>query len=847
MDITSSASSRGPEILSNPVIIESILPALEHMNDILSLLLVSRQTYLLVNPLHPFSARKLSFAHLTHVKNRHIIEFLYRPLGGIQINSRRRLLEDGRTVTVSGGLEKGYVGAWRFLNSIDLSGTGVTTRLVKLLIAATAGGKIPGLLPDRSSDRVPTSEMEHDTYTSRTGLFSKEFESISGGAYRLLADQSLRLEKLCVTNCPLVEIGEINSFLKKILIVVTAPKRRELRLKATQQLAAAQQQQQNGGNAGAVANNAGFGAIQQNPQAHAQAQAQAQQQNEDLSTVPSPLPATVEELEEFGLPCLSLRRLELANVNGLYVDPPEKYKGKKEWQYAKECPFGRNVGGLNSIAGCLGIDVDVLFCQGAGCATSFDHSRWRLSHTDGEETHFIYDDEFDVSTLASNPGNQTENPSQAPGSGATAGTAGDSSHHNNGSRNPRKTYHYPLPRLPGERILILDDGRVFRIPRHAIPAPPAAQQPQQQNVPAPAAPAQLLTAPGLGQGQGNVLNAAGGGGGAVVGGIAGGGGGIAANNSQGWSAGQFLQDPAQYGLGVVVSTGASLSRSQQSLIQRHLLTHYGLNNQGSAMPNTSALAHISQIAGLQGIQGLTAVANVASQIITGGGAGAAGHPAAPVQQQGQPPLTPSTGTGGVLSPNSLSDTPVAGLSTATTTQPANAPGDVANANLGDGMNTALLDLMAAVQASTPPFGPTAADSNSPGGSTAPAAAGVGGFLPQIPHNHQNIFTQNNFTQQQPITQPNVHNHFHHPAPPPQQTHNQNQPAPGIGVSLGPRRRNNSPGGRTGSGATTGRPGRRIAMLDGPRGLCEGCGREVWLCENCNRYWVVTCGGCASRG
>ncbi|CUS09634.1 unnamed protein product, partial [Tuber aestivum] len=825
METASSASSRGPEILSNPVIIESILPALEHMNDILSLLLVSRQTYLLVNPLHPFSARRLSFAGLTHVENRHIIEFLYRPLGGVQINSRRRLLEDGRTVTVSGGLEKGYVGAWRFLNSIDLSGTGVTTRVVKLLIASTAGGKIPGLLPDRSSDRAPTSEMEHDTYTSRTGLFSKEFESISGGAYRLLADQSLRLEKLCVTNCPLVDIVELNSFLKKILNVVTAPKRRELRLKATQQLAAAQQQQ-NGGNAGAVANNAGFGAVQQNPQVHAQAQAQAQQQNEDLSTVPSPLPATVEELEEFGLPCLSLRRLELANVAGLYVDPPEKYKGKREWQYSKECPFGRNVGGLNSIAGCLGIDVDVLFCQGAGCATSFDHSRWRLSHTEGEETHFIYDDDFDVSTLASNSNSQTENLSQASSSSATAGMAGDGSHHGNGSRSPRKTYHYPLPRLPGERILILDDGRVFRIPRHAIPAPPAAQQPQQQqNVPVPAVPAQLLAAPGLGQGQGNTLNvgaAAAGGGGAVVGGIAGGGAGIAPNNSQGWSAGQFLQDPAQYGLGVV----------------------------GSAMPNTSALTHISQIAGLQGIQGLTAVANVASQMVAGGGIGAADDPATPGQQQGQPPLTPSPATDGVFSPNSSPATPVVGSSTATTAQPANPPADAASANPGDGMNTALLDLMAAVQASTPPFGPAVADPNSPGGGIALATAGVGEFLPQIPYNHQNIFIQNNFVQQeQPMPQANMPNHFHHPAaipPPPQQTHNQNQPAPGIGVSLGPRRRNNSPGGRAGSGAAAGRPGRRIAMLDGPRGLCEGCGREVWLCENCNRYWVVTCGGCASR-
>jgi hypothetical protein len=44
----------------------------------------------------------------------------------------------------------------------------------------------------------------------------------------------------------------------------------------------------------------------------------------------------------------------------------------------------------------------------------------------------------------------------------------------------------------------------------------------------------------------------------------------------------------------------------------------------------------------------------------------------------------------------------------------------------------------------------------------------------------------------------------------------------------------------------GRQVRRVAMLNGPRGLCEGCGRELWLCETCNTFWVLYCGGCAAR-
>ena len=131
--------------------------------------------------------------------------------------------------------------------------------------------------------------------------------------------------------------------------------------------------------------------------------------------------------------------------------------------------------------------------------------------------------------------------------------------------------------------------------------------------------------------------------------------------------------------------------------------------------------------------------------------------------------------------------------------------------------------------SSPPGGAGAATGGTPSTLSAPS---FGGSPPAAQQHHGGL-------QHTPS--------LHVPTPMMQQTHNQNQPAPGIGLSLGPRRRNNSPGGRTGSGATVGRPGRRIAMLDGPRGLCEGCGREVWLCESCNRYWVVTCGGCASRG
>lgn len=474
-------ASRGPDILTNPVILESILPELPHVSDILSLQLVSRQLYLLVQPLHPLYAREISFAHLPEVKNKDLITVLHRSLRPGP-STQRRLLSDGRTVTVGEGIGKAYVGPWRFLRSITLTGTAITGRSVKLLIAASSGGKIPGLpelLRERqtihSNGDLEILDIDHGV---TNGFFAKEFGSISPGAYRLLADQSLRLDKLCITDCPQVEITDINNFLKKILIAVTAPKRRELRLRASQQAAVvAAQHQLNGppnipppfgAPAAQAAGNAQIGAII----AQQQLQQQAPTLSEDLTSIPYPLPATVEELAEFGLPCLSLRRLEVANVGGLYVDPPERFRGKKEWNYSKDCPFGRNIGSLNSIAGCLGLDVDVLFCQGAGCATSSDNGRWRQSSPYG----FDADDFDSFDGIIPDLANSREHNPQAP---SQSGEPSVSS--NNDKGNARRSYHYPLPRLPGERILMSEDGRIFRIPRHALPN--TINQPQNLQAP----------------------------------------------------------------------------------------------------------------------------------------------------------------------------------------------------------------------------------------------------------------------------------------------------------------------------------------------------------------------------
>ncbi|KAL0638653.1 hypothetical protein Q9L58_002380 [Maublancomyces gigas] len=913
-------ASRGPDILTNPVILESILPELPHLSDILSLQLVSRQLYLLVQPLHPLYAREISLAHIPHVRNKDLVTVLHRSLRPGP-STQRRLLADGRTVTVGEGMGKAYVGPWRFLRVITLTGTSISSRSVKLLIAASSGGKIPGL-PELLRERQPAMpgnlDPAIDALGITSGFFAKEFGAVSPGAYRLLADQSLRLDKLCVTDCPEVDISDINNFLKKILIVVTAPKRRELRLRASQ-LAAAQQQQ-NAPPAGPGAP-PGFLAAQQQ---------QMQPAQEDLTSIPYPLPATVDELADFGLPCLSLRRLEVANVKGLWVDPPERFRNKREWNYSKDCPYGRHIGSLNSIAGCLGLDVDVLFCQGAGCATSSDNGRWRQNNPHGFDVDDF--DAFDgiIPDLANAREHNPQAPSQTGESTASAAS--------NDRNNHRRTYHYPLPRLPGERILMTEDGRVFRIPRHAIPNQQnqAAQAQQQQHAinlfqaamnaqlpaqapvgaqgvavappPGPAHAAGNAAAVALGVHQ-NVWNAWA----AGLGGGNGGNGNLDANGgaANGWASNLFLQDPAQYGLGVwqqpqqqdnqTQTTAANGQTLMQTLMQNFPGTPGATTNPtpvtvtpqqpqqqdgGGPVPQASSVEEVvdtdiaaatnSSIADFsQGDsntdQGNTTIvisddivpADAGSSTgISGNGEGPSTVPNSAIWQSHltadgvqTPPynqhLSPT-----IMSWNSAVGPPpsTAGPSSVAGPSSAALPPPPTQASVIDPPWASFLTTIPTIQT---PLNPAATVAGHPNLFPLPAypplfptANITGNHLPlgqnlTIPATATATVTATAQVQDPALatmaavnvpTNANVNlAPFAHLL----QTHPQN-------VSL-PRRRNNSPGGsRGGTGQTGARPGRRIAMLDGPRGLCEGCGREVWLCDSCNRYWVVTCGGCAAK-
>lgn len=896
-------ASRGPDILTNPVILESILPELPHLSDILSLQLVSRQLYLLVQPLHPLYAREISLAHIPHIKNKDLITVLHRSLRPGP-STQRRLLADGRTVTVGEGMGKAYVGPWRFLRVITLTGTNISSRSVKLLIAASSGGRIPGL-PELLHERQPAMpgnlDPAIDALGITSGFFAKEFGVVSPGAYRLLADQSLRLDKLSVTDCPAVDINDINSFLKKILIVVTAPKRRELRLRASQ-LAAAQQQQ----NAPPPNPNAppGFVAAQQQ---------QAQPVQEDLTSIPYPLPATVDELADFGLPCLSLRRLEVANVKGLWVDPPERFINKREWNYSKDCPYSRQIGTLNSIAGCLGLDVDVLFCQGAGCATSTDNGRWRQSNPHGFDVDDF--DAFDgiIPDLASPREHNPQAPSRT----------GESSASSNDKNNHRRTYHYPLPRLPGERILMTEDGRIFRIPRHAIPNQPNqptqaqqqqhamnlfqaainAQLPAQAPVPGAAvAPPVPGAAQAPGNGAGNAAAAAPGAHQNVWNAWAAGPGGNGGNGNpdgnggaaNGWASNLFLQDPAQYGLGVWQQPQQQDNQTQttaangQTLMQTLMQGFPG--TPGVTTTNPTPVTVTPQQPQQQGVQPAPGATNISMTNFSQGGSGVNQENAiiiiddddiVPVDGESSMGIS-GNGEGPSTAPNNALWHPI--LSTdGVQTPPYNQqlPPTIMSWDpaIGPPPSSTELSSAAGPSSAAPPPPLTQNPATDPTWASFLTAtpnpptllhprvtvAGPPSNLPFVgapPPLFTNTNIANNrppFPLGQPLITPAVA-----PAQGPAltatatvvglpagttpnfapfahliQTHTQN-------ISL-PRRRNNSPGGsRGGTGQTGVRPGRRIAMLDGPRGLCQGCGREVWLCDSCNRYWVVTCGGCAAK-
>ncbi|KAL7267844.1 hypothetical protein RUND412_009555 [Rhizina undulata] len=456
MDRLAPSAVHGRDVLVNPVILECIIPALPHARDVCSLSLVSRQIYLLVKSLHPLYTRELSFNGCQSVGNQQLLSILCRPLrNGRGSSSQRYLHNDGRATILAGGPTHGYAGAWRCLRDLDLSGTKTTTKSVKLLIASTAGGKIPGL-----DSRAPSN------------YFEQEFgENISGDARRLFTDQSLRLERLCVKNCPKVDIDALTTFLKEILIAATRPRHHALQLQAILH----------------AQNNSGpNGAFPIAPIAYglnAQELLALIGRNDEIG-LPYLLPTSIETLEEFGLPCFSLRRLEVANVNGLWVDPPAAYRGKKEWKGEQECPFGGRIKKLNAVAGCLGLDVDVLFCQGAGCSASALITTRAISipaannnahhvHMHHQTNHVAQWHPIAYTGLQADAFPPQGQATAAP---ANANTFLTSTEPLLPPRLPRrkppgdqqKTYDMPLPRNPNERVIMGKDRRIFRVPSHCF-------------------------------------------------------------------------------------------------------------------------------------------------------------------------------------------------------------------------------------------------------------------------------------------------------------------------------------------------------------------------------------------
>jgi len=141
---------------------------------------------------------------------------------------------------------------------------------------------------------------------------------------------------------------------------------------------------------------------------------------EDIRAIPGPLPNSAAELEDYKMPVFSLRKLEVAGAGCMEMRPDGYYVAF------------RTLASLTTIAGCLGIELDVVFCQGAKCAYGIN--------ADIKEEYVV--------------------------------------------GHPRDTYYRLMPHMPGERVFKDKSGRTFRIPKHCIrkqtqapPVVPMAQAP----------------------------------------------------------------------------------------------------------------------------------------------------------------------------------------------------------------------------------------------------------------------------------------------------------------------------------------------------------------------------------
>ncbi|KAI5857014.1 hypothetical protein BZA05DRAFT_164184 [Tricharina praecox] len=446
MAAPTTSSSCGWFILNNHIILESIITFLPELRDITALACVSSSVSFHIKHVFPFAARRLSYRTIPSSTDKTVLglfdTFLQYGRGSRQ---RKDLKADGGTIMIGGGAPGApFTGSWRNLRHVDLSGTDVTTRTVMVLLAATCGCRIPGMRPP----------------------FRKEWGFLvaddSAGA-SLLNDQGLRLRSLSVQNCRKVWIPDLVNFLRKVLTAATRPAKHRMN-----QANIAANNTANGNNnvnanllggnngnlianvfggggamnnvlgppflmnpAGGGGGGGGGGIVGQNNHNgngngngnnDGRAPLTEALQNlglsdDDIHAIPGPLPNCATELRQFGLPAFSLRKLKVAGAGGMGLKSVD------------DSVTFRSLASLATVTGCLGISLDVVFCQGAKCAYGIE--------VDTEDQDFV------------------------------------GQHH-------RDTYHRPLPHMPGERIFADKTGRVFRIPKHCIreedPAP-AAQIP----------------------------------------------------------------------------------------------------------------------------------------------------------------------------------------------------------------------------------------------------------------------------------------------------------------------------------------------------------------------------------
>ncbi|KAI5816452.1 hypothetical protein BZA77DRAFT_60185 [Pyronema omphalodes] len=393
--------SQGRHILENHLILERILAHLPDIADVVQLSRVSQEVRAEIRRILPLEIRRLYLTRLGNANDEHVLEFFNKNLmidDGYR--ERRSILDNGGVVTSlkPHGATTRYTSTFRHLTDVDLSGTNVTTFVVKLLLAASAGGTLP---------LQPTFD-----HPLRKDELWRSIRDSNDPGHRLYTDQGLHITRLSIRNCRNVKIPSLIAFLRKIIIHAAVPQRNKERSNNPQAIANAALAQPLGPNLQAMGGNLFAMPPQQNQQQQAPAVTahiipDALQQlgllEEDMNALAGSLATTVEDLSLYGLPALPLRRLEVSGADGLRVGTDD------------EISVFRTLAALTTVAGILGVDLDMKFCQGQQCA------------------HGIKED-----------------------SGSNQGVW---SHE----------YKRPLPLLPGERILTTEDGRIFRMPKYCLP------------------------------------------------------------------------------------------------------------------------------------------------------------------------------------------------------------------------------------------------------------------------------------------------------------------------------------------------------------------------------------------